>query len=327
MYHKISFAPAGSLIEYTYKGVYKGGVRGRRLGVRILSGISPTGRSKGDVCRLANMLDYYAIRKIDPSRKKKPFVLPKDAGKIRSFSRRSRSRLNKKIASIRKNQIPCFVTLTYHNQYPTEFEDFKYHLHKFFVNLHHKFPNFGAIWKLEFQKRGAPHYHLLIWGVSVKDLQEYVPAIWNKIAGYESIEHLAWHKGELGHGNKHCVQEINSWHGVTSYAAKYFSKVDETLRSGRIWGVRGHVPFSKILEFSVNFEIALKFRRYLANLRHYEFSRLGFWTADYEVFWLLVLDDMIRAYELENIPPEDPPDWELQIQAEDFYQDEIYIPE
>jgi len=327
LYNKISFAPSGSLIEYTYKGVYKGGVRGRSHGGRILSGISPTGRSRGDVCRLANMLDYHAFRKINSSKKFRPFILSNDAGKIRSFSRRSRSRLNKKIATVRKSEIPCFVTLTYHEQYPTDFEEFKYHLHKFFANLHHKFPTFGAIWKLEFQKRGAPHYHLLIWGVSVEDLQKYIPSIWNKIAGYGSIEHLAWHNGELGHGNKHCVQEINSWNGVTSYAAKYFSKVDETLRSGRIWGVRGHVPFSKILEFTVSLDVALKFRQYLANVRQYEFSRLGFWTSDYAVTWLLVLDFLIAADEAANTPPEDPPDWDLQIQAEDFYQDEISIPE
>lgn len=321
MYNIISFAPSGSLIEYTYKGIYQGGVRGRRNGGRILAGISPTGRSRRDVCRLAIMQKYHLIRKIDPARKFAPYTLKEDAGKIRSFSRRSRSRLNKKIATIRKSEIPCFVTLTYHEQYPTDFEEFKYHLHKLFANLHNKFPAFGAIWKLEFQKRGAPHYHLLVWGVSVEDLKGYIPVIWNKIAGYESTEHLAWHNGELGHGNKHCVQEINSWNGVTSYAAKYFSKVDETLRSGRIWGVRGHVPFSKILEFRVSLEVALKFRQYLANVRQYEFSRLGFWTSDYAVTWLFVLDFLIEAEHVEITPPEDPPDWELHIQAEDFFQD------
>jgi len=141
-------------------------------------------------------------------------------GDVEGFSVRSRSRLNKKISMVNKDALPCFVTLTYHNDYPDNFETFKYHLHHFFIALQRKFPGVGVIWKLEFQKRGAPHYHLLVWGVAVEKLQEFVPVVWHKIAGNHSTFHLAWHKGELGNGNEHCVLPIRSWNGVTSYAAK-----------------------------------------------------------------------------------------------------------
>ena len=50
-------------------------------------------------------------------------------GDIKNFSRRSRSRLNKKIAMLQRGNLPLFVTLTYHLEIPENFEGYKYHLH------------------------------------------------------------------------------------------------------------------------------------------------------------------------------------------------------
>jgi len=255
---------------------------------------------------------------------------PSARGEVAGFSVRSRSRLNKTISTINKNHLPCFVTLTYHNDFPVEFEDFKYHLHHFFIMLKRKFPKVGIIWKLEYQKRGAPHYHLLVWGVPVEELQVFVPDAWHKVVysdlGFVSAHHLAWHKGELGNGNEHCVTPVRSWNGVTSYSAKYFSKLDDsTSRGGRIWGVRGAVPFSPILTFRVNLDVALDFRKQLATARQYEFQRLGFWCGDYHVDWLLLLDDLINYYHSQKTVPDDPPDWDLQeaILFEDVFGFEV----
>jgi hypothetical protein len=244
-----------------------------------------------------------------------PYLLKSEIGKISSFSVRSRSRLNKKIATVRKNHIPLFVTLTYHNDWPAGFEGFKYHLHHFCIALFRKFPKAGLVWKLEYQKRGAPHFHFFVWGVPLSDLQDFVPEKWHKIVysklGFRSAYHLAWHRGELK-DNDHCVQPIRSWNGVTSYAAKYFSKVDDEARGGRIWGVRGSVPFSSILSFRVNLDVALDFRRQLSESRQYEFQRLGFWCGDFSADWLILLDSLIDYYHVLNNPPDDPPDWDLQ---------------
>jgi len=232
-------------------------------------------------------------------------------GEIQSFSLRSRSRLNRKIAMLSRGVLPSFVTLTYHTDIPESFEGYKYHLHHFIISLFRRFPSAGVIWKLEFQKRGHAHYHLFIWGVSTEDLQAFVPDTWHKIAGYRSTFHLAWHKGELGNGNEHCVQPIRSWNGVRSYSAKYFSKIDSTDRGGRVWGVRGQVPFSKILEFRVSLDVALKFREAVSRQMNFDFQRLGFWCANFDIEWLLYFDDLCLFEWVENNPPDDPPDWEL----------------
>lgn len=233
-------------------------------------------------------------------------------GEISAFSVRSRSRLNKKIAMLKRDILPLFVTLTYHNDIPESFEGYKYHLHHFIIALFRRFPSAGVIWKLEFQKRGFAHFHLFVWGVSLEDLQAFVPEKWHKIAGNHSTYHLAWHKGELGGNNEHCVQPIRSWNGVRSYASKYFAKLDDTKnRGGRVWGIRGSVPFSKILEFRVNLEVALEFRQSLMIERNYEFQRLGFWTFDYSPALLLFFDSLINAWDVLQNPPDDPPDWEM----------------
>lgn len=257
-------------------------------------------------------------------------------GDITSFSVRSRSRLNKTLAMVNREALPLFVTLTYHLEYPSDFEGYKYHLHHFLISLSRAFPCAGVMWKLEFQERGAPHYHLFVWNVSLQDLQAFVPDAWHKIAGAGSNFHLAWHKGELGNGNNHCVQSIKSWNGVKYYASKYFSKIDDaTSRGGRIWGKSGsylvldksgkkikvsNIPFSKILEFRVNLSVALEFRNAVSRHLNVEFQRLGFWCGNFDVDWLIYLDELITADCVASSPPDGFPDWDL-----DDFPDEEFL--
>ena len=101
---------------------------------------------------------------------------------IKGFSTASRRRLLYKIAGIRRDaELPCFVTLTYPNEFPT-IERAKRDLKIFIQRLKYKFSCSG-IWKLEPQERGAPHYHCLIWGVDEGELLDFVAYTWYEIAG------------------------------------------------------------------------------------------------------------------------------------------------
>jgi len=84
-------------------------------------------------------------------------------GDVEGFSVRSRSRLNKTIATLNKNVLPFFCTLTYHQTIPENFEGYKKHLDTFLKRLFRRFPMAGVIWKLEFQKRGFAHFHLFFF--------------------------------------------------------------------------------------------------------------------------------------------------------------------
>jgi hypothetical protein len=190
-------------------------------------------------------------------------------GKINGFSRGSRYRLMQTIAKVQRDaELPLFLTLTYPDDFPNPAES-KEHLEIFIKRVRRRFPRAGMIWKLEPQMRGAPHYHWLVWGVSMLDLMKFVPRAWFEIAGGGDPKHLAWHKGECGHGNKHCVSEVRSFKGVWFYAAKYLGKTFEVAGwnnnwTGRYWGVisKENIPFGDLRQLVVTRSLAVQVMRY-----------------------------------------------------------------
>jgi len=231
-------------------------------------------------------------------------------GVVLNFSFRSRSRLQKKISQLSRHVLPLFLTLTYPSEFPSSSEIYKKHLHHFFTRLFQYYGrrNIGAIWKLEFQSRGAAHYHMLLWGVPVEHMP-IIAYLWYRIVGSGDLRHLDFHLGKLGNGNQPCLQVIRSWAGVKSYASKYLGKVDDTISdTGRFWGVRGEfVPMSRILSFSVSMSTALQFRRAFARHSGMRFFRFGFWANGYHTDWLRLVDFLQDAEYLDDLVPEHPP--------------------
>lgn len=188
-------------------------------------------------------------------------------GVVKGFSMGSRRRLMTKIAGVRRDApLPCFVTLTYPNIFP-EPKQSKYHLKLFIQSLKRAYPEAGIIWKLEPQKRGAPHYHLLVWGCDVKDLKGFVPEAWFDIAGEGDNLHLLWHEGKLK--NKHCTQQVHSFHGVWAYASKYLGKTFEVAgwdskAVGRFWAVvsPANIPFGELITEPIERGEAVQVMRY-----------------------------------------------------------------
>jgi len=190
-------------------------------------------------------------------------------GKINGFSRASRRRLLYTIARIKREAtLPLFVTLTYPDKFPNPARS-KRDLKIFTQRLKREYPGSGLIWKLEPQKRGAPHYHMLVWGVPFSDLVGWVPFTWYQVAGDGDIKHLLWHKGLLGNGNKPCVSKVKTWRGVWSYASKYLGKTFEVAGwdqqwTGRFWGViaRENIPFGDTVRMEIERYKAVQAMRY-----------------------------------------------------------------
>jgi hypothetical protein len=306
MKHLIRFAPQGSLMEYTYTATNP----------RVSQTFTKE-KYEGNTYNVPGIeLNFKSLS----SQPKAKWTL---RGKVKGFSWRSRSRLNKKMAMLKKHHLPIFLTLTYGEVYPQEVEQYKKHLSYFFKHfLDRKFSRqvygadgkvkvertYGAIWKLEYQERGAAHFHILLWGVPIAMRHQLVKA-WTKITSTGVREQdwkvKAWHMGRLGNGNVHCAQPIRSWGGVLSYSAKYMAKIDDDHghETGRIWGTRGNLPYSAMLEFKVDLEQALEFRYWVAVRHGFEFKRLGFWCGNYNPGWLSFL------YDITNQP--DCPDWDI----------------
>jgi hypothetical protein len=194
-------------------------------------------------------------------------------GKVKNFSKGSRRRLMHTMARVNRDTagLPSFVTLTYGVAYPQTTHVWKTHLKNFYQRLVRAFPDACGIWKLEPQTRGAPHYHLLVWGVDHNDLKCWVPSAWYEIAGCGDLKVLNWHQG--GFGNSHCVQKIRSWRGVRSYASKYLGKLVDCAgweSPGRFWGVfhKSSMDWSPVVVSGLTRAQAVNYLRLMRRYAH-----------------------------------------------------------
>ena len=173
---------------------------------------------------------------------------PSYRGEITKFSRKSQQRMRRAVAEADESQCgsPYFVTLTYPGFYTSCRSTWMQHLDALDKRIRRAFPEFiFNMWKLEPQKRGAPHFHLLLCmqhectKETLRELRIFIAKAWYEIVDSNQPAHLV-----VGTG----VEAAKSWHGVRHYISKYISKTieGETIPSwwppGRFWGVRGTIP-------------------------------------------------------------------------------------
>jgi hypothetical protein len=162
-------------------------------------------------------------------------------GKVRGFSRVSRRNLLRLLASINRSAFRAFkgraisVGLTYPTQYPEDPKVCKKHLEALFKRFKREYGDFASIWRMGIQRRGAWHFHLLLFVPpsvgSLKEIRRFIASSWYKACGEISEGHLLY--GSY-------VEEIRTWKEATSYAEKYLAKEEkfpEGVETGRIWGV------------------------------------------------------------------------------------------
>lgn len=130
------------------------------------------------------------------------------------------------------------ITLTYPSEYPQSGEEIKRHLNRFLSWIRSGYC-MRYVWFLEFQKRGAPHFHILTEG----DMSPHKTAVseaWYRAVGSNDIKHLRA-------GTR--TEKIRQSGGARNYAAKYGAKKEQKLvppqfaNVGRFWGAsRGVKP-------------------------------------------------------------------------------------
>lgn len=155
-------------------------------------------------------------------------------GRVQSFSKASRRRLIQTIGQCDLSGA-AFVTLTYGALYPDDMAA-KAHLRAFFKRLRRIYPGCRFVWRIELQRRGAPHFHLLVWGVPWQRFgcrwrirREWFLQVQTGDAVYD--RHLLAHSCEVV-GITH--------HGVYAYVGKYASKMAAVgVPDGRQWGCLG----------------------------------------------------------------------------------------
>lgn len=178
---------------------------------------------------------------------------PPKRGTITDFSNKSQKRMRDMLNQCDRTRLSrywYFCTLTYPAFFPRNRREWRAHYRAFTKRLRRRYNIQAIIWKLEPQKRLAPHYHLLIFSEDEID-NSVVAEMWTDCTGSNDPKHLAWHLGELGNGNTPCLSRVKSWNGVKSYCAKYCEKTIEGgdlptwWHGGRWWGLEGELPITK----------------------------------------------------------------------------------
>ncbi len=185
-------------------------------------------------------------------------------GKITGFSRKSRKRMIQELSKVRRDNLPIMVTLTYPGEYSHDPKTWKNDLDNFLRRLARKFKNASGVWKLEPQKRGAPHFHLFVWGAGYAELLSWVSLAWFQVVKSGDIRHL--YAGTR-------VEKVKSLSGSRWYASKYLGKeIDEEgwEYPGRWWGIfqREKLPYGEFVNVEVTQEKAVEFIRYMRRFAH-----------------------------------------------------------
>lgn len=184
--------------------------------------------------------DVVVIREDIP--KRQPCETPR--GEISRFSRKSRMRLA--FTAINTEvEFRTMITLTYPKEFPCDGAEVKAHLHRFLIWLRRDTGNCSILWFLEFQRRGAPHVHILCDYPlprdrnALKNIRFRVASTWYRIVASNDPKHLSA-------GTR--VERIRKPDGARRYTVKYAFKMQQkavppTYRNvGRFWGCTRDVP-------------------------------------------------------------------------------------
>lgn len=186
-------------------------------------------------------------------------------GNIRGFSIQSFRGLLRLINKIGRTD-PCyFVTLTYQN-WEEEFSIWKRDLDTFLKALKRRFLGCCGFWRFEFQQRGAPHFHLLIWhseldgflNTDIREDKEWLSYAWARITNNMT-------SSAIKYGTDLVL--VNNPKDADFYLTLYLKKrsiVYLTKHTGRHWGTwnrEGLKCDSPLLEIQINEQQFFKIRR------------------------------------------------------------------
>lgn len=186
-------------------------------------------------------------------------------GVINHFSKRSERRLR----HIVRNSEDCwkaFVSLTYPENFSSDGRETKRHLNVFLQWLRSR--NIRYVWVLEFQARGAPHYHVIVDRFIDKLI---LSRVWYRIVKSGRPEHLL-----AGTNIKTIIDKRHLHSYLSSYMGKIHQKTcpPEFLNVGRFWGSSRNLLSYRVYQqighyFKVTGSFRLVRRWYFAHLRKF----------------------------------------------------------
>ncbi len=190
-------------------------------------------------------------------------------GKIKKLSFGSVKRLKFLLRNV-VHKMVYEAGLTYPNEFPNDGLLVKEHFHKMRMRLNYR--GYKFVWVLEFQGRGAPHFHLML---NKEITKEELAKMWYKIVGSGDLKHLK-------HGVH--VEKIRSKNGMAKYFADYISKLDqktvpvEYQNVGRFWGCSHDLLECTIKKFYGNGEDIQTLKKQLRPMRRWFDGQKRLWS-------------------------------------------------
>lgn len=190
-------------------------------------------------------------------------------GNVREYSKRSVKTMRRRLFGINRDQAEklgykCFfVTLTYPKVWPKSGDKIKRDLDVFIKRWRRRYGRSFCVWKLEEQKRGAPHYHLLIFtkdadGHDRQRLNEWIAEDWPEII-FQDKSQWEWtdglrtkqptrkdkKKAKSVTSRKESVEYVADLHDdrIMDYVMKYSAKRGKhftCVQCGKSWGENKH---------------------------------------------------------------------------------------
>lgn len=212
-------------------------------------------------------------------------------GACRGFSNASRRRLILTLSRVQvAGMVPMFVTLTYPGEWSDNWRVWKRDIAAWRKRLLRRWPAVvGGVWRVEFQKRGAPHFHLLVWckqSLPRDAFRSWLSQSWYEVVGSGDLRHL-----RAGTNAK----ELDGRRAIRLYISKYVAKVgdgDQPDGWGRNWGFFGQVANEALIDMEIelaDFHLLRRFLRRLLRSRGRKLARFSSYVARAESVSVLSL--------------------------------------
>jgi hypothetical protein len=176
---------------------------------------------------------------------------------IKTFSEKSRKHLFNIFNCLEysKYGLPCFISATWHYDAPDSRTMLKDDLEKFVKMLKRGLPEFHAIWKLEYQQRGTPHFHFILLPLNPSE-KMYSPAHENFIKS----KWLQLKKCKCSHCKNFSIKTVSceNYKMSISYISKEIAKVQDNYFDhdlGRIWGTSQNMRMNHKLNLPCPIEL------------------------------------------------------------------------
>lgn len=195
-------------------------------------------------------------------------------GRVTTFTSGSRTRMFDMFHKLDIKTKPIFVTLTYGEDYPNA-QTAKSNLRAFFERIRRAtvLLNVSGVWRMEFQERGAPHFHIIFFGlpyIKKEKIQSMWAEITNSVQPFTRIESIKKHRGLMFYVSKYVAKLQDggdSGFNSLTYLHAYNAKHGEFI--GRVWGKfeQNNLPFAASLTIERDFVPAefYKFRQLAAH--------------------------------------------------------------